>query len=89
MNINDTSEWLEEANSSAILSKLREAGVNEYWLVSINKLKKAYMNRKADYNKFRQLDDRLHTGGGHRTAFLDEDLMETLAGLHSPSAEPP
>ena len=45
------------------------------------------MNRKAEYNKYKMLD-RLHTGGGYRTPFTDENIMEILAGSDNPSAEP-
>ena len=65
VNVNNTSEWLKEEHGDIILSKLREARVNAHWLIDINKVKKAYMNIKAEYNKYRMLD-RLHTVGGYR-----------------------
>ena len=66
---------------------MSEAKVNEHWLSDIKKVKKAYFNRKSDYNNFKLLDKK-HTGGGHRPQFVDEDLMENLAGADNPSADP-
>ena len=85
---NDTNAWFEPSNSAAIITFLRNGHVREHWLDNVDKARRKYMNTKAAYNSFRLLDQR-HTGGGVRTPFPLEDLVEQLANADNPIARPP
>ena len=85
---NDSASWFIDNNAAAILQGLRQSTVRDVWLDSIDKVRRKYMNIKADYNRFQALDQR-HTGGGVRVGFPMEELVEQLVNPNDPIARPP